>query len=151
MNKKDKFVRPRHKFWFHIAKPIARVYLFFKYGYRIKSHFHISKGQPVIVLSNHQADLDPFFVEFAFNTYLYPIASDHMFSTKRDQIQNHIFPSIPKRKGAFDVRSAMMMKKTIDQDGSLLLFPEGNRAYAEFQFPIDTSIAKLHILSKVFF
>ena len=140
--KEKPFVRLRHKVWFHIVKPFARLFFFLRYGYRVKGKYRIKKNRPVIVLSNHQANLDPFFVEFSFNTYLYTVASDHMFSSTADRIQNHIFPSIPKRKGSFDIRCALMIKRTIAQGGSILLFPEGNRSYAEFQFPIETPIAR---------
>ena len=143
MKKEKDFVLKRHQFWFKLAKPLARAYMRIKFGYKVKSHYKLSKKQPVIVLSNHQADLDPFFVEFAFNRYIYPVGSDHMFSTKGDTILHHFFPVIPKKKGEVDIRCTLMMKRVTKKGGSLLLFPEGNRSYAEFQFPIDDTIAKL--------
>lgn len=139
----DNLVKKRHQFWFHVLKPIARLYTIFKFGYKVKNKYKIKKGESVVVLSNHQADLDPLFIELSFNKYLYPVASDHMFSSKTSQRLMHFFSAIPKRKGAFDIKSTMMMKKTIQKGGSLLLFPEGNRSYAEFQFNIDDSIAKM--------
>lgn len=140
--KKNKVVKKRHTFYLFLLKPLARLFCYFKLGYRYKDKYKIAKGESVVVLSNHQTDFDPILIHLSFNKLLHTLATDNIF---KKGLVGHLLTSlgaIPKRKGATDLKAALEMKRVIDQGGSLLFFPEGNRSYAEFQYYIADSIGR---------
>ena len=121
----------------------VKPFLFFKYKYHVKSKYKIKKGEPVLVLSNHQTDLDPLFVHWSFNKVLHTVATDTIF--KKGFIGWFLRKNgaIAKRKGLADLSTNMEIIKSMKHGNSVLLFAEGNRTYADFQFYITDKIAKL--------
>ena len=141
MEKKDKpfkhpLLFPFAKFWFGLY---ARIVL----GYRKKSKFRIQKGEKIVVLSNHQTDLDPLLVMLSFNKMLRCLATDNTFAGKKAAKWMSYLGAIPKRKGLADIKSTMEMMRCSNLGDSLLFFPEGNRSYADFQFYISERLAKM--------
>ena len=141
MAKKDKpfkhpLLFPFAKFFFGLW---ARVVL----GYRKKSRFRIQKGERIVVLSNHQTDLDPLLVMLSFNRMLRTLATDNIFAGKKAAKWMTYLGAIPKRKGLADIKSTMEMLKYSGLGDPILFFPEGNRSYADFQFFISERIGKL--------
>ena len=141
MEKKNKpfkrpFLFPFAKFWFGLY---ARIVL----GSRKKSKFRIQKGERIVVLSNHQTDLDPFFVMLSFNKMLRTLCTDNVFAGKKAAKWMTYLGAIPKRKGLADLKSTMEMLKYSSIGDPILFFPEGNRCYADFQFFISERIAKM--------
>lgn len=133
---KRPFLFPFAKFWFGLY---ARIVL----GYRKKSKFKIQKGEKIVVLSNHQTDLDPLLVMLSFNKMLRTLATDNTFAGKKAAKWMTYLGAIPKRKGLADIKSTMEMMKHSNNGDSLLFFPEGNRSYADFQFFISDRIGKM--------
>ena len=92
------------------------------------------------MLSNHQTDEDPLCIVTAFDKPVYPVATDNIFSGR---LLNKFFSYcsvIPKSKGKPDFRAVMRMQNYLKSGRSVLLFPEGNRYYAEFQFYITQEL-----------
>ena len=138
--KKDKTMS---QFTFVLVKQLLRFLAFFFVGYRHKDKYKIKKGEPVLVLSNHQTDIDSFLVNLSFNRLLSPVATDNLFKKGFFNFLLHKFGAIPKRKGVADLNSTVMMLRAIRGNHSVVLFPEGNRAYAEFQYYIVPDISRL--------
>lgn len=140
---KNKYVLKRHKFVYGVLHFLLFLVSRINWGYRSKAKYKIKKGETVLVLSNHQTDLDPLCILPSFNRPVYPVGTDSLFAGK---LASHFFGKtlgmIPKRKGAADLRASVAMFQTIQEGGSLLLFPEGNRTYAEFQYFISPNFAK---------
>lgn len=138
--KKDKTMS---QFTFVLVKQLLRFLAFFFVGYRYKDKYKIKKDEPVLVLSNHQTDFDSLIVNLSFNRLLCAVATDNLF--KKDFFGWLIrkFGSIPKRKGGVDLNSTVLMLKAIRGKRSVVLFPEGNRSYAEFQYYVTPEIARL--------
>lgn len=138
--KKDKTMS---QFTFVLVKQLLRFLAFFFVGYRYKDKYKIKKDEPVLVLSNHQTDFDSLIVNLSFNRLLCAVATDNLF--KKDFFGWLIrkFGGIPKRKGVADLNSTLLMLKAIRGNRSVVLFPEGNRSYAEFQYYITPDIARL--------
>ena len=133
--KRHRFFRP---FIIFIVKIIALLF-----HYKAKSHFKIKKGESYLVLSNHQTDLDGVFVMLSFNKPLYPVATDTLMSNGLiSKIIKGAAGVIPKKKGIADYEANRKMLKCFEEGGSLLLFPEGNRTYAEFQYSFTSAFAK---------
>ena len=141
-DKKEKIVLKRHAFYRGFALPFIKLFSLIKH-YKVKSHFKIKKGESYIILSNHQTDYDGFLIMLSFNRPLYPVATDTLMSNGiSSKLLNHCFGIIPKKKGITDYEANKKMLQVFDEGGSLLLFPEGNRSYAEFQFSFTKAFAK---------
>ena len=141
---KEKKLKPfKHPLLFPFAKFFFGLWARVVLGYRKKSKFRIQKGERILVLSNHQTDLDPVLIRLSFNRFLYTVATDNIFSNPKTVKWLTRLGAIPKRKGLVDIKSTIAMSNIAQQGGSMLLFPEGNRCYAEFQFFISENFAKL--------
>ena len=139
-NKKPRIVSP---FVYKILKLLVRPVAFFLWKYRYKDFYKIAKNENVVVLSNHQTDIDPILIQLSFNQLLHTVATDNLF--KKGFVNNFLtwLGAIPKRKGVTDLRTGHEMSNVVKEGGSLLIFPEGNRSYAEFQYYIAPNIGRL--------
>ena len=138
--KKDKTMS---QFTFVLVKQLLRFLAFFFVGYRHKDKYKIKKNEPVLVLSNHQTDIDSLLVNLSFNRLLCAVATDNLFKKGFFNWLLHKFGTIPKKKGASDLNSTLQMLKAFRTNRSVVLFPEGNRAYAEFQYYVTPDITRL--------
>ena len=138
--KKD---RTMSQFTFVLVKQLLRFLAFFFVGYRHKDKYKIKKNEPVLVLCNHQTDIDSLLVNLSFNRLLCAVATDNLFKKGFFNWLLHKFGTIPKKKGSSDLSSAMLMLKAIRGNKSVVLFPEGNRAYAEFQYYVTPDLTRL--------
>lgn len=137
---KSVFAKPSHKVFFPIVRFFSFLYTRIFLGYRCKDKYKIKKDESVLVLSNHQTDEDPLCIVTAFDKPVYPVATDNIFSGR---LLNKFFSYcsvIPKSKGKPDFRAVMRMQNYLKSGRSVLLFPEGNRYYAEFQFYITQEL-----------
>ena len=134
-------VKKSHSIAFRLIRGLSFLYTRIFLGYRCRDKYKIKKGERVLVLSNHQTDADPFCILPAFNRPVYPVATDNIFAGK---FRSKLFSAlgvIPKKKGVVDIRSTLKISNVLKHGGSALLFVEGNRYYAEFQYFISPSIA----------
>ena len=132
-----------HPILFFFLKNLVRPIAYFKWGYRYKDKYKIKKGEKVVVVSNHQTDLDPILIHLSINKLARCLATDNIFAGKFTARLLRMLGAIPKRKGMVDLRSNMEMLKASNNGDSLLFFPEGNRSYAEFQYFISDRIGRL--------
>ena len=130
------------QFTFLLVKQLLRFLAFFFVGYRHKDKYKIKKNEPVLVLSNHQTDIDSLLVNLSFNRLLCAVATDNLFKKGFFNWLLHKFGTIPKKKGVADLNSTLMIMKTLRKNRSVVLFPEGNRAYAEFQYYVSPDISR---------
>ena len=144
--KKDKTMS---HFTFSLVKPILRFLAFFFVGYRHKDNYKIKKDEPILVLSNHQTDMDSLLVNLSFSRLLRVVTTDNLFKKNLLGFALKKFGAIPKRKGMVDPNSTMQMLRVINKKQSLLLFPEGNRTYAEFQYYLSPRFVQMIKVMKV--
>jgi len=138
-----RFAKPSHKIAYVFIRLLCFLYSRVLFGFRCRDRYKIKKGEPVLVLSNHQTDADPLCILPSFNTPPYPVATDSIFSGGfLNRFFNYI-AVIPKKKGASDVRTVIKILDYLKHGRSVLLFPEGNRYYAEFQYYIAPELATL--------
>ena len=121
-----------------ILKPFFSI----KYGYKVKSKYKIQKDEPIFVVCNHQTDLDALFVQYSFNKILHVVATDTIFT--KGIVANTLttLGAIPKRKGTIDYKCNTEMLNVMKNNGGVLVFLEGNRTYADFQFYISPFVGK---------
>jgi len=112
-------------------------------GFRSTGTYKIAKGESAMIISNHQTDIDFMHIMPSFNRHMSAVSTDTAFSgPKVGKFLFNNFGMIPKKKGTNDLNTVKMMADTFKNKGSVLLFFEGNRSYAEFQFYMSESIVR---------
>ena len=140
--KKEKWVKPRHNIIFHILKFVIWFYIKIVYGYKYEK-FRIKKGEKYIILSNHQTTLDPVFVAMTFNRMPYFVTSDMLLHIKyASWWLKFCFNIIPKSKGKSDFGTVKTMLQVLKENGSVGIFPEGNRTFTGTICHIPSAISK---------
>lgn len=143
-----KHVKFRHRFYFALLRPIARL-LARRYNFKTKST-RLDKKQNYLILSNHQSFLDPAFVGITIKRPIYFVASDALWSRKwYIRLLFHVFGPIKIRKGAMDVSCIRTLCAVAKEGGTIAIFPEGNRQWNDSCFFIDRSVVKLVRLLKL--
>lgn len=138
-----KKIRKKEPIIFLPFKGFMYLYTRFIIGYKYVKGYRPEKDEQIVVLSNHQTDLDPFFIRIALNRFMYILSSDNIFSHKFIAKILSFLGAIPKRKGVPDFESIKRLMEVSKDGGSILIFPEGNRTFAEFQFYIAPNFASL--------
>lgn len=141
--KKDKkWTHLRHyafgKFVSAVLRPYYRHHLHINFKrYKLKRH------ENVLIMSNHQTNIDGLIINCSFNRYIYPVVTNSFFSSKWSKFLGYMLGMVSKKKGLVDIDCTQTMFKIIEEGGSVLLFLEGNRTYAEFQYYIAPTTAKM--------
>ena len=143
MKKKSKKIKINMSLGLKILKFFVFFFVRLKLHYKIKNKYKAEKGEKLFILSNHQTDYDPILVWYHFNRFLYTVGTDNILAKKSTARFLTRLGAIPKRKGIADINMTMRLFEVSKGGGSILLFPEGNRSFAEFQFYIDKDIVKL--------
>lgn len=146
--KKVTYTKKYHKFYFSFFRVIAPfLRCIYHFSYKV---FPVKKGEQYLILSNHQTLLDPALVCLSFKMPLYIMANDTLFNKSiLSKLLRHCFAPIKKRKAVSDLSCIKDCVKIVKEGGSILVFPEGNRAWADFQMYIDPAICKLVRLLKI--
>lgn len=148
-HKMKKYIKPRHRFFFWAARPIART-IARKQHFKIKKQdktekpLKLEKGQNYLILSNHQNLMDPSFISLHLKRPIYFVATDSLYSKKWYlRLLFYCFGPIKKRKGFTDVACIRTMCQVAKEGGNVAVFPEGNRQWNDSQFYIDRAVVKL--------
>lgn len=85
---------------------------------------------PVLVISNHVTDWDPFFIGVCFPQHLYFVASDHIFRWGwKSKIIRWLVAPIPHLKSVRGFSSAREILRRLKGGANVCLFAEGNRTW----------------------
>lgn len=147
--KSNKWCHFRHKVFTEIARPIFKIFLFFKYGYRARIS-KINNKQNYLIIANHAASLDPFLLGLSFKFPIYYVASEDLLKNKFvSKLLSYALAPIPIKKGITDLVCIKRCIKVAKEGGSIAIFPEGNRTYSGDLLKLDKSIVKLVRLLKI--
>ena len=148
-NKRQKWIKPRHKILKAIVYPFFYAYAKRKYGLKI-DRFEDTKNRPYLILMNHQTGYDQFFVDIAFKGNVYCVATEDIFSMGfASKLLRFFIAPIPIKKSTHDVGAVMNCLRVAKEGGSIAIFPEGNRTYSGKTEHISPSIAKLARMLKL--
>ena len=140
--KKQKWVKKRHAFIFRLLMILVVPIIKLIYGFKCKK-MKIKKNEKYIVLANHQATLDPVFVGSAFNKPLYYVANDDLLHQNfKSKLLTYCFGIIGKSKGKSDFMTVKTMLQVLKENGSVCVFPEGNRTFSGELCYISPAITK---------
>lgn len=141
--KSNNWIKFRHKFLTAILRYPVQLVFFLLFKFR-PCKVKLNKNENAFIISNHQSDIDPILIGLSVNKPIYFVGTDTLFNKSFvSKLLNFAFAPIPKRKGLSDPKCIKTMFKIAKENGSIGLFAEGNRSYAEFQYFIDVSLAKL--------
>ena len=146
-SKKERWTKPRHKAVFAFLRAVMTPFFKLKYNYRAIPAPKIDG--PCLILNNHQATMDPFFVAASFKRPLYFFASDDLFNLKVSPLIRWLVNPIPKSKSLSDLNAVRTALKVFREGGAVSIAPEGNRTLSGRLWEMNDSIAKLAKLSKV--
>lgn len=135
--------KKRHKIITAIIRPIFKIH--FKMKYNLKVKVHKEMNYPALILSNHVTSLDPFILGSYFKQPLYYMASmdlfQHFFLGKLIKFLVNPIPKAKSKKS--DLTAIKSCIKVARENGTICIFPEGNRTPNGKLGYIDKSIAKL--------
>ncbi len=139
--KKKKWLRPRHRFYTFLGRPVLALLCRFMYNIRIDRFREQGKRQ-YLVLMNHQTAFDQFFVAVAFRRPVYYVASEDLFSKGFvSALIRYLVAPIPIQKSMTDVKAVLDCKRVVREGGTIAMAPEGNRTYSGRTGYIKESIA----------
>lgn len=132
----------RHRRNWRILRLIAPLYLRGVLGFTPEPAPHIDA--PVLVLANHNMDLDPALVALSFEKQMYFVASEHIFRWGWiSRLMLRLFAPIPLVKGRSDVRAALDIMRTLRSGKNVCVFAEGNRSVDGITAPISPATGLL--------
>jgi 1-acyl-sn-glycerol-3-phosphate acyltransferase len=137
------------KFLYYIAAPFLKLALRYKCkAFRQPDEVDGAKSGktkiPLIVISNHLTDLDPFFVGASFPGQLYFLASEHIFRWGFwSRVLKLFFDPLAITKGAGEMGVIREMVNRIKAGANLCFFAEGNRSFSGTTMPFPAATGKL--------
>ena len=145
MEKKKKWMLPRHRVVTAIARAVLTPFVVLKYGIHPQK-FRAQGDRAYLVLYNHQTVFDQFFVGMSFRGPIYYMATEDIFSLGWiSKLLRWAVAPIPIRKQTTDITAVMNCIKVAREGGTIAIAPEGNRTYSgrtEHMNPAIASLAK---------
>lgn len=143
MEKKEKWMKFRHKAITGIAAALIGPYTRLTYGVKVEP-FREQGDRQYLVVMNHQTAFDQFFIGMAFRGPVYYIASEDLFSNGFiSRLLEYAVAPIPIRKQTMDIGAIRTCLRIVKEGGTIALAPEGNRTYSGKTEYMKPSIAKL--------
>ena len=128
--KKNPWMRFRHRVVRNIAYAVLAPVVYFKYGMRVQK-FKEQENRPYLILFNHQTAFDQFFVGMAFRGPVYYVASEDLFSNGVvSKLIRYLVAPIPIKKQTTDVHAVINCIRVAREGGTIAIAPEGNRTYS---------------------
>ena len=133
--------RTRHTVIWRIAHPLAKVLSKLLYNY--DAEVCREKG-PLLVLSNHNTDMDPMLTACSFPDPLYFVASEHILRQGWvSSFVSYITEIIARQKGGSSSATIKNIIRHLKEGHSVCLYPEGNRSWDGVTSPISPATGKL--------
>ena len=135
--------KKRHKFVTEILRFVFSIYYFFGFGCRVKKQKLPEEG--AIVIANHVTTLDPVLIGMLFDKPLYYMTSKHVFQNRFiGKLLKFLVNPIPKEKiNKSDIAAIKACIQIARENGSICIFPEGNRTFSGKLGYVDPAIIKL--------
>ena len=137
--------RKRHELIWSIARPLAVVAS--KVIFNYSADVYRGDG-PYLVLSNHNAELDPLLVSCSFPRPLYFVASEHLM--RKGRVSDFLRWStriITRQKGGNASSTVRSIVRNLQEGNNVCLFPEGNRSWDGVTAPMTPSTGKMARMS----
>ncbi len=135
-------MKPKHRFFYRLLRPLVSLYLRLTFGYRYERAVNLPDNY--IVLANHTTDYDPLLVAVAFSRPMAFVGSEHVARWGlASRLLQMAFCVITRNKGASAAGAVKDILRHTRAGENVLLFPEGVRSWDGDTCPILPSTAKL--------
>lgn len=133
--------RTRHKIIWKCAHPLAIALSKLLFNYTAEL---CREDGPLLVLSNHNTDMDPMLTACSFREPLYFVASEHILRQgKVSSFVNFITEIIARQKGGSSSATIRSIVRHLNEGHNVCLYPEGNRSWDGVTGPISPATGKL--------
>ena len=141
--KRQKWVKLRHRIISSLASRVLRPYITLKYHVKIE-RFKEQNGRQYCIVMNHQTAFDQFFIGLAFKGPVYYVASEDLFSNGFiSKLLRWAVAPIPIKKQVTDIKAVMNCMRVAKEGGNIGIFPEGNRTFSGETTYINPAIGGL--------
>ena len=145
MEKKEKWIKPRHRIVRDLLFPFLDLYTRLAYNIRVE-RFREQGDRAYLILMNHQTPFDQFFVGMAFKGPVYYLATEDLFSNGWiSSLIRWLVAPIPIKKQTTDITAVRNCIRVAREGGTIAMAPEGNRTYSgqtEYMNPAVGGLAR---------
>lgn len=126
-----------------ILRPIFTVYYYLQFRCSVKKEKLPDEG--AVIISNHVTTLDPVLIGLKFDKPVYYMSSKHIFQNRWiGRLLRFLVNPIPKEKiNKSDIAAIKTCMQIARENGSICIFPEGNRTFTGKLGYVDPAIIKL--------
>lgn len=132
--------RRRHEIIWRCINPACRAAakLIFRYSGDI-----CREEGPLLIMANHNADLDPLLIAYSFPRAVYFVASEHILRGKAGKFLRWATDIIPRQKGGSASTTVRGILRHAQEGHDVCIFPEGNRSWDGVTRSVTLSTGKL--------
>jgi len=143
----DERAYQRQRRAYKVLYPLAKVLMKGLLNYRAELAPRLEG--PLLVLSNHVTDFDPFLVGLSFKEHMYFVAGENVLRMGfLSKVATRYASLIQRLKGTTDAEAALQILRTLKKGRNVCMFAEGSRTFTGETLPIAPATAKLVKLSK---
>lgn len=117
----------RHVFVYHFLRILIGwlIAALCRFSYR----YDRIKGKPVLILSNHNSDLDPLLMVISLKKHFRFVASANILSGPIGKLIAFLAGPIPREKGADADKTVQLIINNLNAGIDVAMFPEGNKSW----------------------
>jgi len=117
----------RHVFVYHFLRILIGwlIAAICRFSYR----YDRIKGKPVLILSNHNSDLDPLLMVISLKKHFRFVASANILSGPIGKLIAFLAGPIPREKGAGADKTVQLIIDNLNAGIDVAMFPEGNKSW----------------------
>lgn len=127
MNKDVRKGLLRHKFVYHFLRILIGWFFIISQNFSYK--YYRIKEKPVLILSNHNSDFDPFLMIIGLRKHFKFVASANIMSGPVGKLIDFLVGPIPRAKGADADDTVQLIIENLNAGIDVAMFPEGNKSW----------------------
>ena len=132
---------------YHVSNFLQRITLGLFADYSVEGSEHVPPMGPLIVVANHQSNMDPPLLGVSFPRRIRFLAKDTIFRGPVARWFLTSYGAIPLSRSGPDVRAFRWALRELDAGGVVTLFPEGTRSPGAMR-KAHSGVARLALLSQ---
>ena len=132
---------------YYVSNFLQRITLRLFADYSVEGSEHVPPMGPLIVVANHQSNMDPPLLATSFPRRIRFLAKDTIFRGPAARWFLTSYGAIPLNRAGVDVRAFRHAMRELDAGGVVTVFPEGTRSPGAMR-RAHSGVARLALLSQ---